>query len=288
MVAPFRALVLMCLGLAACRPPLDDPSPQLPVPKSLPPFSFERPETGVAQRAAGLVIEGQAALDQGALHKAVPLLTQALTTDPANPDARLQLARAFAKGGRSSVAVQLLQPAKEHVKQCGACVEILQKVARSTDFQHLRETTAGRDLLGDVPQSPPDYAAWARRTAAALQKTDLASLVPFVDPRVPFELVRSCPTCEHIGARAETRRPLVGMALVAKIAVRFDVSHADAHGLPLLVPGEPKCADRCCTWTLPKPVPQGQVGLSQLCFWPQTPAQGVLTELAFEYGATPN
>jgi hypothetical protein len=286
MNAPFRTLLLACLGLAACRPPLDDVSPQLAVPKSLPAFSIQRPDPGVAQRAAGLVVEGQTALDQGDLHKAIPLLTQALATDPASPDARLQLARAFAKGGRASVAVQLLQPAKGHLKDCGMCLEVLQDATKLPEFKHLRETTEGRDLLGDVPATPPAYASWARRVATALQKTDLAALVPFVDARAPFELVRSCPTCENIGARAETRRPLVGMALAAKVAVRFDVSHADAHGLPLLAPAEPKCKDRCCTWTLPQPVPPGQVGLRQLCFWPQTPTQGVLSQLTFEYGQT--
>lgn len=289
MVAPVRPFVLLCLACAlavACRPALDDPAATLAVPKSLPPFQMERPATGVAQRAAALVGEGVALLDQGDLRKAVPLLTEALATDPANTDARLHLARAFAKGGRRSVAVQLLEPAKKHVKACGTCVELLQTVAKSPDFAHLRETSAGRDLLSGVPEAPLPYPAWARKVATALQKTDLATLVGSIDSTHAFELVRACPTCQNIGARAETRRPLIGMAPAAKIAIRFDIVHPEARGLPLLTPGEPQCKHRCCQWNLPQPVPAGQVGMRRVCFWPQSPGQGLVTELAFEYGAT--
>lgn len=280
---PILALASLSL-LAACRPTLDDDAPRLTIPKSLPQFTIQRPAPGVAQRARDLAAEGTAAMDRGELLVAVPILTQAVATDPSSPEARLHLARAFARGGRASVALQLLGPAKAHLRDCGACVELLQAVIKHPDFKHLRETSEGRDLLREVPEAPLPYARWARRVAQALQKTDLAALVSVIDAQAPFDLVRSCPTCQNVGARAETRRPLIGMALAAKVAVRFDVTHADAHGLPLLVPGEPSCKDRCCTWQLPQPIPMAHAGLRRLCFWPQTPAQGVLTQAAFEYG----
>ena len=289
MVVPVHPFALVCLlGLlaVACRPALDDPAATLAVPKSLPSFQMERPAVGVAQRAAALVGEGMVVLDQGDLRKAIPLLTEALATDPANTDARLQLARAFVRGGRSSVAVQLLEPARKQLKACGTCVELLQSVVKSPDFAHLRETSAGRDLLRDVPAAPLPYPIWARKVAKALQTTDLATLVGNIDSVQAFDLVRSCPTCQNIGARAETRRPLVGMAPAAKIAIRFDLTHPEARGLPLLTPGDPQCKDRCCQWNLPQPMPVGQVGMRRICFWPKSPGQGTVTELAFEYGAT--
>jgi hypothetical protein len=278
----------LALGLVACRrPPLDAERPLLATPAQLPPFAVERASPGPAGLAAQLTETGAAQLLAGEVTAAVPTLTQALTTDPANLEARLLLARSFARGGRSSVALRLLAPAKACLRTSGVCVWLLQAMRDQADFAHLRETAEGRALLAEVPTTPLPFAGWAKAAAKALQTTDLAGLVRFVDERQTFDLVRSCPTCQNIGARAETVRKLQGMAHAAKVAVRFDTVHPEARGIPLEVVGEPACAERCCTWSLPSPqVTEGKAALQRLCFWPTTPAQGVLTEVRLVYGAS--
>ncbi len=279
-------ILVLSLALVACRPALDDPNATLAIPTSVPTYSAQRPSPGQRQLAVDLSAQAtslEAAPDPG---KAIGLLTQALTQDPSNPQARLALARLFAKAGRSSVALKLLQPCGELLKSSGVCLELLQNVKRDTAFAHLRDTAQGQALLDPVPAAPLPYARWSALLAKALQNTDMVQLNSFVDPKVSFDLVRVCPNCANLAARNETRRPLIGLALAAKVAVRFDTQHSDAHGTPLLVPGEPTCLDHCCTYAVPDPVPEGKATLRRLCFWPQEPGQGRVTEMAFVYGPT--
>lgn len=278
-------LFLVVLPLASCRPELDSDKPTLAVPSSLPPFALEPSQAPLRQRADDLVGQGRDLLKKGELKQAVPVLTEALATDPSSPAARLELARTFARGGRASVAVQLLKPAAEKLKTCGGCVELLQAVRQDPDFAHLRETTEGRALLQGVPAEPLPYAKWATEVAQALQGGDAKKIEPFVHSRLPFDLVRSCPSCPNPAVQATSRRPLVGLPLAAKVVARFEPrTQPGSRGTPLLTEGKPICSGGCCSWKVPEPVPVDQAALRRLCFRPGTPTVGHLTEIEVVYG----
>jgi len=272
------------LFLAGCTPQLDDSHAVLKIPAALPGFDTQPPAPGIAKRAQDLLVQGERLASQGKLLEAVAKLTEALSLDPACAEARLALARTFALGGRSSVALALLRPAAEHVQDCGTCVEMLQIAQHSKELQHLREATAGRQLFAHVPQTPLPYLRWTADVAAALQIGSVQGLAPYVHSRLPFLLVRSCPACDVASATTPSRRELVGIGLAAKVAARFDTVHPAAFGIRLHVVQPPRCNNKCCDYSIPEPVPHGEAALRRLCFRATTPTQAVLTEVELVYG----
>lgn len=280
---PKIGLALLTCALAACQPPLDAPDAALAVPASLPAFAQEPPAPSVVHRAKELVIEGESALQRGDLKTAVPLLTQALSVDPSSPLARVALARAFVRGGRSSVALKLLEPAAAQVATCGACVELLQAAKKHTDFKMMLGHPEAAALWARVPSTALPYATWATAIATSLQAARAEGLAPYVSATRPFELVRSCPRCTQPGARAPNRRTLLGMPLASKLAARFDPQAGEGQGVTLRVTGKPTCAEGCCTWPLPD-VAVAEAALKQVCLTPSTPTAAVLTRVEVVYG----
>lgn len=280
----------LCLPLAfaalGCRPDLDNPAATLPVPSSLPPFAaLPQPLASLGQSQA-LLDRARDALQAGRKAQALPLLTEALATCPASTDARFELARYFANHGRASVAVQLLAPAKAAMATCGTCVELLQNVRNHPEFAHLSRTEAGSALLADVPTEPLPYAKWSTAVAKALQSGEPAKFLPFIHGEIPYDLVRSCPQCTNPTAREIQRRPLFGEIAAAKLAQRFDSQNVQAGGLPLDLPGDPTCSDRCCDWNHSLSTAPNRVTLQRICLWPVTPTRAAVRLIALRYGPT--
>jgi hypothetical protein len=279
-----RTGLLLLIALTACRPALDAEDALLPVPASLPALAIEPPTPAATARALELTRTGDALVVAGKLKESLPQLTEAVVTDPSLGVARLALARAFARGGRASVAMRLLQPAAEQVKTCGMCVELLQMAATHEDFAHLRRTAEGTQLFARVPSEPLAWDEWALRVATGLRDADPVALAPFFHPRLPFAFVRACPTCPNEAMRAPVSRDLAGTVVMAKIAARFDMKSQQFAGTPLAVLGRPKCALGCCAWPVTGPVAAGQAAVKRVCLRPVTPTQAHVTEIAIMYG----
>ncbi len=252
----------------------------------MPPFAeLPQPAATWAQAQTQLAAARQA-LAAGRDADALQGLTLALTTCPANPDARLELARFFAVRGRSSVAVALFKPARAALANCGACQDLLQRAAADPAFHHLRKTEQGAALFAGLPKATLPWRRWATDAAAALQAGDPARLLPFIHSEFPYDLVRSCPNCKNPTAQQLQRRPLSGPLAAGKLAQRFDTVHAEARGVPLDLAGDPTCTAGCCEWVNRAPPVEKRVQLQRLCFWPVTPERAALTEIALRYGPT--
>ncbi|MSP91989.1 MAG: hypothetical protein EXR79_09360 [Myxococcales bacterium] len=269
----------------ACRPGLDADPALVGVPASLPALEVEPKSRDTMLRALELAREGDALVVAGNLKAAIPKLTEAVAADPSLGIARLALARAFARAGRASVALALFEPALERAKTCGMCVELLHTAAAHEDFAHLRATAQGQAFFARVPTEPLPWQEWALRVADALQKADGAALAPYAHPTLPFDFVRACPSCANEAVRSPQRRTLTGAPAIAKVAGRFDTKDPNHLGVALRVTGEPACADACCVWTVPEPVPVGTAALARVCLRAATPITAHLTEVAVTWGA---
>lgn len=272
--------------MAGCQQPpaLDDPAPKLPVPASLPPFAIWPDPPTPLVRSDELLVQGKAELAKGDLQSAVRTLTEALAVCPANALARLELARTFARAGRSSVALTLLEPARKSATSCGQCLEILLKVKVDKDFSHLAATKEGKAMLAGLPAGPLPLERWATEASAALQKGSPEALAPFMHPSFPLRWIRSCPDCDNAIAKEPQMRLVVGPSRIGKIAQRFDTSVPQLRNAPLQVQGRGACSERCCSWPVLKPLAEGQVALERLCFAPMTPEAAVMSELVLVYG----
>lgn len=281
-----RSCLLIGLLLAtACRPKLDAEQPTLAIPASLPAFAKQPTSAGALQRATELADEATPALAKADLKRAIPLLTEALAADGSHERARWLLAEAFVRGGRGSVALQLLQPLKEHTSDCGWCVEFLQKVKQEKVFATFCETTAGRELLAGVTTEPMPYVQWAKRLATAIQTGNINEIARFAHITLPFTLLRSCPDCADPGKQQPQTRALTGPNLLVKVASRFDTSRPENPAIPLTTQGEPTCRARCCSWTVLRPVANGTAALERVCLRPNTPNAATLSEISLVYGA---
>lgn len=269
-----------------CRPELDAPDAKLAIPQSLPEFKLWPDPAYSLVRAGELLERGSNELGAGQLHTAISTLTEALATCPADARARLALARVFARNGRASVALRLLEPAKAAVANCGTCLELLQQVRGDPDFAHLRATAQGQALLQGVAAAPLPYAKWAGELAAILRKGDDAAAAAWAHPGFAFELQRSCPQCANASAHAVQKRALVGPIAISKLAQRFDTVHPELHGAPLEVAGVPRCSDGCCSWPTNREIASNGVLLQRLCFRPMTPERAIVTQVAVVYGQT--
>ena len=281
--------VLWCAAFAAmvpaCKPGLDADPALVTVPASLPDLSNEPKSRDVTLRALELAREGDTLVVAGNVKAAIPKLTEAVATDPSLGIARLALARAFARAGRASVALALLQAALDKAKSCGMCVEVLHTAAGHEDFAHLRATPQGQAFFARVPPEPLPWQEWALRVADALQKADGAALGTYAHARLSFDFVRSCPACPREAQRLPQTRALTGAPAAAKVAARFDTHDPTRMGVALRMTGAPHCADGCCAWTVPEPVPVGTAALARVCLYPATPTTAYLGEVAVIWGA---
>jgi len=279
----FTVLLLMSV---ACRPKLDDAEPRLKAPASLPTFAQEPLAASIVYRATELTNEATLSLARHDLAKAIPQLTEALTVDGSHEKARWLLAQTFLEAGLGSVALKLIAPLAEHEKNCGWCLEFLQKVKQDKVFDRLARSSEGHALLADVPDTPLPYTAWAKSLAASIQNGKLPDIGKYAHITLPFDLVRACPDCEDPAKRQPQRRPLQGPSMLTKVASRFDLVHPENAGIPLIVQGEPLCRDRCCTWPTPKPVAPATAALERVCLRPTSPTQPTLAEISLIFGTS--
>ncbi len=256
------------------------------MPKSLPAFAELPDPAATWAQSQSQLAEARQALRAGKETEALQGLTLALTTCPADTEARLELARYFAQRGRSSVALTLFKPARAVMATCGACLDLLQRAAADPAFFHLRKTEEGAALFAGLPKQPLPWRKWATDAAGALQAGDPNRLLPFIHAAFPYDLLRSCPTCKNAVAQQVQRRTLSGPLAAGKLAQRFDTAHPEAGGVPLGVPGDPTCTAGCCEWQASAPPAEKSVQLQRLCFWPVTPERAALTSIALRYGAT--
>ena len=272
--------------LVACRPKLDDAEPTLKVPTSLPVFVQEPIAASVVFRATELANEATVSLARHDLKTAIPLLTEALTVDGSHEQARWLLAQTFLAAGRGSVALKLIAPLAEHQKDCGWCLEFLQKVKQDKAFFRLVQSAEGHALLADVAETPLPYAQWAKSLATAIQNGKPDEVGKYAHITMPFDLVRACPDCTDEAKRAPQHRPLLGQTMLLKVASRFDLVRPESAGIPLIIQGEPQCKDRCCTWQAPKSVAPATAALARLCLRPTSPTQPTVAEISLVFGTS--
>lgn len=274
------ALVLVSAG---CKEPLDAKETKLERPKTLPALAEQPDRLETWQRAAELTAQGIKALKAERWADARQLLAEAVQVSPAYPEARLQLALLYERAGLGSVALALLQPCKEAKEPSGSCRYLLQQYATSGDFARLRKTEAGAAALSGLPASPNLVDA-ADRLAAALQKADPVAATAFASTGMGFDLIRSCPSCPTEAQQRREHRPLIGAAMMARLALRFASSDPAARGTPLLVGSPKSCDGLCCSWPVPKPVPDNQAALDHVCLLPDGATEAVATEVEVVYG----
>ncbi len=280
-----RFLVLLVL-LVACRPKLEDEQPKVKIPSSLPVFVQEPIAASVVYRATDLANEATVALAQQDVAKAIPLLTEALTVDGSHEQARWLLARTFLEQGRGTVALQLIAPLAEHQKDCGWCIEFLQKVRSDKAFEHIAQSAEGHALLADVAEKPLPYAQWATTLATAIRTGNLPEVAKFAHISLPFAVVRSCPDCADLSKHEPQRRELLGQSMLTKVASRFDLVRPENAGIPLTVQGDPQCVDRCCTWQTPRNLGPATAALARVCLRPTLPQQATVSEIALVFGSS--
>jgi hypothetical protein len=278
--------VVLVLIAVACRPKLDDGRETLKIPSALPGFAAEPIAASVVIRATELANEATVSLARHDLQKAIPLLTEALTVDGSHENARWLLAQTFLAEGRGSVALQLIAPLKEHVKDCGWCLEFLQKLKSDKAFERLVQSAEGHALLADLPAEPLPYPRWAKTLAGQIQSGKLEEIAKYAHPRLPFDMIRACPDCEDPAKRLPQHRQLLGAQLLMKVASRFDLVRPESAGIPLIVQGGPKCTARCCTWQTPKSLAPATAALERICLRPTLPDQPTVTEIALLFGTT--
>lgn len=278
-----RPLLLWPLLLSACAPPLDTDKPLLPRPQVLPSFATFPDKAEPFQLATTLAAEGRAKLAAGDLQGALPLMVKALQASPAHPEARLGLALVYEKAGLGSVALDLLRPLKAAVATCGLCRYVLQAAAKSPDFARLAQTKEGAALFADLPPAL-DFAATAQKLATALQTGDPDKCESWAHPKMPFDLVRSCPSCPQPAQQERARRPLMGGSMMAKLALRFNTVNPQLRGIRLTAGPAATCQERCCTWPLPKPVPENTAALARVCLLPTDATSAVASEIEAVYG----
>lgn len=274
------------LGLMAvgCRPLQDDPKAALAIPKVLPAFADRPQSMQDLDRSNDLLARGTQALTAGQLaQEAIPLLTEALAACPGNTQARLELARAFVRGGRPTVALALLEPAKAAVGHCGLCLEMLVTVSRDPEFAPLLATDPGKRLLSGVHLAPLPYGSWSKQAAASLVKGDARALEKYIDPAWPVVWQRSCPSCPTETARPIQSRALQGMPLIAKMISRFDPNRPERQPTLLAAAGEPACTLRCCTWPA-ELAPTNQAALKRICWLPLEAEKPLLSEVWVLHG----
>lgn len=280
-------LALLASGLLwGCRPALDEPSPRVKVPRSLPEFSAKTPAAGVAQRAQELADEATPALAAGDPVAAIPKLTEALALDGGHIDARFGLAKAFVQAGLGSVALELLTPLAARQQECGWCVEALQSAKTDKDFARFVQTERGAALLRDVPDTPLPYATWSKALLAIIQQGKFQEMAKWAHPARAFQVARSCPDCPDERAKVAPTRSFVGPTMLGKVLSRFE-HNQPGIGTPLYALGEPTCTGRCCKWRVPQPVPAGEVALAEICLRADTPAQPSLTRIALVFAPNP-
>lgn len=268
---------------AGCKEPLDAKEPKLERPKTLPALTEQPDRLETWQRAAELTSQGKKALASERWSDARQLLAEAVQVAPAYPEARLQLALLYDRAGLGSVALSLLKACKDNKEPSGSCRYLLQQYAQAGDFARLRKTEAGTALLEGLPASPNLMDA-AERLAAALQKADPVAATAFASTGMGFDLIRSCPSCPTEAQQRREHRSLVGAAMMARLALRFASKDPAARGTPLLV-GTPKsCDGLCCSWPVPKPVPDNQAALDHVCLLPDGATEVVATEVEVVYG----
>ncbi len=274
------AAALLAVG---CKPLRDDPSAVLAIPKSLPAFA-DRPQSMLEfDRSNDLLVRATQALATQPVQVAIPLLTEALAACPGNTQARLELARAFVRGGRPTVALALLEPAKEAVGHCGMCVELLIAVSQDPEFAGLVATDPGKRLLAGVHLLPLPYANWSKQAAATLVKGNARALEKYIEPTWPLLWQRSCPSCPAESARPIQSRALQGMPLIAKMVSRFDPGRPERQPTLLSADGEPSCVQRCCTWSADQ-APTNQAALKRICWLPVGADKPMLTEVWVLHG----
>lgn len=279
-----QAALMAGLLAASCKPLKDDPQATLAIPKVLPAFADRPKSMQDLDRSNELLARGTQALAAGQLaQEAIPLLTEALAACPGNTQARLELARAFVRGGRPSVALALLEPAKAAVGHCGMCLELLVLVSGDPEFAPLLATDPGKRLLSGVHLLPLPYANWSRQAAASLVKGDARAIEKYVEATWPLLWLRSCPSCPTESARPIQSRALQGMPLIAKMVSRFDPNRPERQPTLLSAAGEPTCAQRCCTWPAEQ-APTNQAALKRICWLPLEASKPMLTEVWVLHG----
>lgn len=277
-------LLLVGLALFGCGEPLDRSDPSLPRPQSLPAVGEEPVVPSVAGRAVQREEGGRGALERNDLKEALAAFTEACHLDPSMTAARVGLARVYVRAGLGSVALELFEAWRDAADRCGPCLEGLLVFAADPEFAKLRDHERGAALVAAVAGKGLPWERWGAEAAMAFATPKPGLLERYTHPAVPYTLSRVCPDCPNPERRVPEERTLQGFPLLAKVASRFDGRNPLMGGIPLQVPGSPRCEARCCRFTLPDPLPVGGAVLSEVCFRPLTPETAALTRLALVYG----
>lgn len=278
------ALTIASTLLTACEPKLDEDTPRLSKPASLPHVDPKPVAPSVADRAVIRAKAGANALAAGDVEAARTALTEACTLDPALASARIDLARTYASAGLGSVALDLLETLAARSADCGTCVQALMTLAADdARLANVLGHSRGVSLLEAASQLSLPWQRWATDAAGALQAFRPEVLETFVHSDVPFVLARSCPQCVNSERRGVEERALRGSLLLIKVASRFDTRNPMLGGIALGVTGPPTCADGCCSFAVPETLEPATAQLEALCFRPLTPTQAALTQLKIRY-----
>ncbi|MCO4760497.1 MAG: tetratricopeptide repeat protein [Myxococcales bacterium] len=274
--------VLAGTSVACQEQPLDAAAPKLPIPNTLPALNPTPVAWSVARRARMLHEDGEKALLTGQFKDALSHLTGAVQLDPSRIEARLALARLYAKAGRSSVSLTLLESMV--AKDCGGCVEALQFAKADPLFVPIWQHRRGQALAEKLPTAALPWERWVEQTSHSFADGIGRELPKVVHAQIGFELVRSCPDCSNPDRRKPERRRLFGARIAVKLASRFNTTQKRFGGVNLIVGAAHTRKGRCVIWSVPSPVPVGQAALRELCFRPLTPTRAALTKIDVVYG----
>mgnify|MGYP002629862991 CR=1 FL=1 len=263
---------------------LDLPNPKVPAPDSLPRLDPTPVVWSVARRAAMLHADGRLALNANRFKAALSGLAGAVQLDPSRTEARLDLARLYARAGRRNVALGLLESFTDNLETCGGCIEALTHASTDPDLAPIWATQRGGNVRAALQGHTLPWQSWALQVSQTLTDGEGKLLPKFVHPQVPFVLERSCPACTNPERRQPARRELAGARIAVKLASRFNMRDQRLGGIQLHVTGKPTRVGRCLSWTVPTPVPIGTAALQRLCFRPITRETAALTHVVLIYG----
>lgn len=271
-------------GAAQAATGLDRSNAQIPIPDNLPRLDPTPVVWSVARRAKMLHDDGRKALKGGQLKEALSALAGSVQLDPSRSSAHVDLARVYARAGRSSVALGILETLSKDLSACGGCIEGLHAATLSPEFATVWATERGKKVQSAVAKLTLPWETWAERASGSLKDGTGKLLTGFVHAKIPFMLARSCPTCSNPERRQPQLRQLAGGRIAIKLASRFNTASERLGGVPLTTKGKAKRSGRCMQWQLPKPVPVGTAALQQLCFRPITAERAALTRVDIVYG----
>ena len=256
----------------------------LPKPDNLPLLDPTPVIWSVARRAKMLHQDGLEALKSGDLAAALAGIAAAVQLDPSRTEAHLDLARLYLRGGQPSVAEGILTQLAKDLGACGGCIEALRAAQQDPALRSLLTSAAGVKIRAALKGQTLAWEEWTLQVSQSLADGTGRLLPRFIHPRVPFTLVRSCPTCSNPARRKPERRALTGPRVAVKLASRFNTREKRFGGIPLRIQGKGSRDGRCTQWPVPSPVPVGSAALRRLCFRPISRDRAALTEVVLVYG----